>query len=73
MGIAGFINVFNPKSVIIGGGISEAGNFFIDKSQRNLFCYQSLGSEQPQECGSVEDELAPSSPWSCEKAYRQSL
>lgn len=31
MGIAGYINIFNPESVIIGGGISEAGAFFIEK------------------------------------------
>ncbi|MFT4536715.1 MAG: glucokinase [Saprospiraceae bacterium] len=31
MGIAGYINIFNPEMVIIGGGISEAGDFFIEK------------------------------------------
>lgn len=30
MGIAGFVNVFNPKKVVIGGGISEAGEFYFD-------------------------------------------
>lgn len=30
-GIAGFINVFSPQRVVIGGGLSEAGEFYIDK------------------------------------------
>lgn len=30
LGIAGYINVLNPSKVIIGGGISGAGDFFID-------------------------------------------
>lgn len=30
-GIAGFINVFSPQKVIIGGGISEAGDFYIEE------------------------------------------
>lgn len=29
--ISGFINIFSPQRVIIGGGISEAGEFYIDK------------------------------------------
>ena len=31
-GIAGLINIFSPQRVIIGGGISEAGDFFIEKT-----------------------------------------
>ncbi|MEG0464273.1 ROK family protein [Bacteroides sp.] len=30
-GIAGFINIFSPQRVVIGGGLSEAGSFYIDK------------------------------------------
>ncbi|MEG2514639.1 MAG: ROK family protein, partial [Bacteroidaceae bacterium] len=30
-GIAGFINIFSPEKVVIGGGLSEAGQFYIDK------------------------------------------
>ena len=30
-GIAGIINTFSPQRVIIGGGISEAGDFYIEK------------------------------------------
>jgi glucokinase len=30
-GIASFINVFSPQKVVIGGGISEAGQFYIDE------------------------------------------
>lgn len=28
-GIAGFINIFSPQKIIIGGGLSEAGDFYI--------------------------------------------
>lgn len=28
--IAGFINIFSPQKVVIGGGLSEAGDFYID-------------------------------------------
>lgn len=31
MGLAGFVNVLNPKRIVIGGGMSQAGDFFIDK------------------------------------------
>ncbi len=34
MGIASFINVFSPQKVIIGGGLSEAGDFYIDEVQK---------------------------------------
>ena len=30
-GIVNFVNVFSPQKVIIGGGISEAGQFYIDE------------------------------------------
>ncbi|BAX79977.1 ROK family protein [Labilibaculum antarcticum] len=30
-GVAAFINIFSPQKVIIGGGISEVGNFYISK------------------------------------------
>jgi len=29
-GIAGYINIFSPQKIIIGGGISEAGDFYVD-------------------------------------------
>ncbi|MCG8306883.1 MAG: ROK family protein [Cytophagales bacterium] len=29
MGIAGYINIFNPKKVIVGGGISDSGEFLM--------------------------------------------
>lgn len=29
-GIAGFINIFSPQLVVIGGGLSDAGQFYID-------------------------------------------
>lgn len=30
-GIAGLVNIFSPQRVVIGGGISESGNFYIEK------------------------------------------
>ncbi|MEI6676988.1 MAG: ROK family protein [Mariniphaga sp.] len=37
--IAGFINTFAPQKVIIGGGISEAGQFYIDMIKASTFNY----------------------------------
>jgi len=38
-GIAGFINTFAPQKVVIGGGISEAGQFYIDMIKEVAFRY----------------------------------
>lgn len=38
-GIAGFINIFSPQRVIIGGGLSEAGDFYIEKVRKSAFRY----------------------------------
>ncbi|MCK3682843.1 ROK family protein [Maribellus sp. YY47] len=38
-GIAGFINTFAPQKVVIGGGISEAGQFYIDMIKESAFSY----------------------------------
>lgn len=38
-GIGGFINVFSPQRVIIGGGLSEAGDFYIEKVRKAAFRY----------------------------------
>lgn len=38
-GIASFINVFAPQKVVIGGGISEAGQFYIDMIKESAFSY----------------------------------
>lgn len=38
-GIAGFINIFSPQKIIIGGGLSEAGTFYIDKLNEQAFKY----------------------------------
>lgn len=35
-GITGFINVFSPQKVIIGGGISEAGEFYISEIRNRV-------------------------------------
>jgi len=37
LGIANLINIFNPEQVVIGGGISEAGEFYIEKIRRQAF------------------------------------
>ena len=33
-GIAGFVNIFSPQKVVIGGGLPEAGDFYIDKIRK---------------------------------------
>ena len=38
-GIASFINTFAPQKVVIGGGISEAGQFYIDMIKEAVFYY----------------------------------
>ena len=38
-GIAGFINIFSPQRVVIGGGLSEAGAFYIDKLRERAHRY----------------------------------
>jgi len=37
VGIASLINIFNPDQVVIGGGISEAGEFYIEKIRQQVF------------------------------------
>ena len=34
IGVAGFINIFSPQKVVIGGGISEAGDFYINEIRK---------------------------------------
>ncbi|MDD3037400.1 ROK family protein [Bacteroides sp.] len=38
-GIAGFINIFSPQRIVIGGGLSEAGEFYIRKVSEKAFRY----------------------------------
>lgn len=38
-GIAGFINIFSPQRIVIGGGLSEAGDFYIQKVSDKAFRY----------------------------------
>lgn len=38
-GIAGFINIFSPQRVVIGGGLSEAGDFYIRKISERAHHY----------------------------------
>jgi len=38
-GIASFVNTFAPQKVVIGGGISEAGQFYIDMISASTFRY----------------------------------
>ncbi|MDO5571360.1 MAG: ROK family protein [Bacteroidales bacterium] len=36
-GVAAFINIFSPQAVVIGGGISDAGEFYIDGIRKEAF------------------------------------
>ncbi len=36
VGIANLVNIFNPQLIIVGGGISEVGDWFIDKISRHV-------------------------------------
>lgn len=38
-GVASFINIFSPQKVVIGGGISESGHFYIDMIKEYAFGY----------------------------------
>lgn len=38
-GIAGFINIFSPQRIVIGGGLSEAGEFYIQKISEKAHRY----------------------------------
>ena len=38
-GIASFVNTFAPQRVVVGGGISEAGQFYIDMIKESAFKY----------------------------------
>lgn len=38
-GISGFINIFSPPKIIIGGGLSEAGEFYIRKVSEKAHAY----------------------------------
>lgn len=38
-GIAGFINIFSPQKIVIGGGLSEAGDFYIQMVRERAFRY----------------------------------
>ncbi len=38
-GIASFINIYAPQKIIVGGGISEAGQFYIDMIKEAAFSY----------------------------------
>lgn len=38
-GVAGFINIFSPQRVVIGGGLSEAGEFYIQKITERAYQY----------------------------------
>jgi glucokinase len=38
-GIASLINIFSPQKVVVGGGISEAGNFYINLIRKATFEY----------------------------------
>jgi glucokinase len=37
IGLAGFVNVFNPKVVAIGGGVARAGNLLLEPARREVY------------------------------------
>ncbi|MCF7811274.1 ROK family protein, partial [bacterium] len=37
IGLAGLVNIFNPEIIVIGGGISAAGDFIITPLKRELY------------------------------------
>jgi glucokinase len=45
-GIASFINIFNPQIVIIGGGVAEAGEIYIERVRETAFQYAMEMSRQ---------------------------
>ena len=30
-GIAGFVNIFSPQRIVIGGGVAESGSFYLEE------------------------------------------
>ncbi|TCJ15651.1 ROK family protein [Rubrobacter taiwanensis] len=36
IGVAGFVNVFNPEMVAVGGGVAEAGDFILEPARREV-------------------------------------
>lgn len=36
VGISNLVNIFNPEMIIVGGGVSEAGDWFVEKISRNV-------------------------------------
>jgi glucokinase len=36
IGLAGFINIFNPEAIAIGGGAARAGNLLLDAARREV-------------------------------------
>jgi len=38
-GIAGFINIFSPQLIVVGGGLPEAGDFYMEKVREAAFRY----------------------------------
>ena len=42
--LAGFVNVFNPEVIVIGGGVSLSGEMFMDKARATM---ERLAMRQP--------------------------
>ena len=53
-GIAGFINIFRPEIVLIGGGLSNEGSYLIDpinaKMKDYVFSFRMIGSPPVEAC-----------------------
>jgi glucokinase len=37
IGLAGFVNVFNPEFVVVGGGVMEAGELVLKAARREVY------------------------------------
>ena len=36
IGLAGFVNIFNPKIIAVGGGVAKAGDLILDATRREV-------------------------------------